>query len=53
MLEKCQKETSGWCRAELAPVKTPKAWRFVDALPMTPSGNIQKFQLRESTCGDW
>jgi fatty-acyl-CoA synthase len=41
-------ELQTWCRAELAPFKTPKTWRFVDALPMTPSGKIQKFRLRES-----
>lgn len=44
-------ELQAWCRAELAPFKTPKTWRFVDALPMTPSGKIQKFRLRES-CAD-
>ncbi|MUL79875.1 long-chain fatty acid--CoA ligase [Mycobacterium sp. CBMA226] len=44
-------ELQAWCRAKLAPFKTPKTWRFVDALPMTPSGKIQKFRLRES-CAD-
>lgn len=44
-------ELRAWCRAELAPFKTPKTWKFVDALPMTPSGKIQKFRLRESFCG--
>ncbi|MUL66196.1 hypothetical protein BOO86_17110 [Mycobacterium sp. CBMA 234] len=44
-------ELQAWCRAELAPFKTPKTWTFVDALPMTPSGKIQKFRLRELLCG--
>lgn len=44
-------ELQAWCRAELAPFKTPKTWKFVDTLPMTPSGKIQKFRLRESFCG--
>jgi fatty-acyl-CoA synthase len=36
----------------LAPYKTPVHWVFVDAFPMTPSGKIQKFKLRESFTGD-
>jgi fatty-acyl-CoA synthase len=35
-------------RAHLAPHKTPKVWRFVDGLPLTGSGKIQKFVLRDS-----
>jgi len=26
-------------------------WEFVGAFPMTPSGKIQKFKLRESLAG--
>src|SRR3978361_1048199 len=29
----------------LAPQKTPVAWHFVDALPMTASGKVKKFEL--------
>jgi acyl-CoA synthetase (AMP-forming)/AMP-acid ligase II len=29
----------------LAHQKTPTAWHFVDALPMTPSGKVKKFEL--------
>jgi acyl-CoA synthetase (AMP-forming)/AMP-acid ligase II len=36
------------CREHLAPYKTPAHWVFVDAFPMTPSGKIQKYKLRES-----
>ena len=36
------------CREHLAPYKTPVVWRFVDAFPLTPSGKIQKYRLRES-----
>jgi fatty-acyl-CoA synthase len=35
------------CRARLAPYKTPKHWTFVDALPLTPSGKVQKHLLRD------
>ena len=40
-------ELRAWCRERLAPYKTPLHWVFVDAFPMTPSGKIQKFKLRE------
>jgi acyl-CoA synthetase len=32
--------------AGLAKQKTPVAWHFLDALPMTPSGKVKKFELR-------
>lgn len=35
------------CRAHLAPHKTPVHWTFLDSFPLTPSGKIQKFILRE------
>jgi fatty-acyl-CoA synthase len=41
-------ELRAWCRERLAPYKTPLHWVFVDAFPMTPSGKIQKYKLRES-----
>jgi acyl-CoA synthetase (AMP-forming)/AMP-acid ligase II len=37
-----------YCRQHLAPYKTPQQWVFVDAFPLTASGKIQKFRLRES-----
>lgn len=36
------------CREHLAPYKTPVHWQFVDSFPLTASGKIQKFKLRES-----
>jgi fatty-acyl-CoA synthase len=44
-------ELRAYCRERLAPYKTPVRWEFVDAFPMTPSGKIQKFKLRESLAG--
>jgi len=41
-------ELRAYCREHLAPYKTPQHWVFVDAFPMTPSGKIQKYKLRES-----
>jgi len=36
-----------YCLERLSPQKTPQRWVFVDAFPMTASGKIQKFMLRE------
>ena len=35
------------CRAGLSPQKTPVVWCQVDGFPMTGSGKIQKFRLRD------
>lgn len=40
-------ELRAYCRESLAGYKTPQHWEFVDAFPLTPSGKIQKFKLRE------
>jgi len=37
----------GYVRENLAPYKTPRHWRFVDDFPLTASGKIQKYVLRE------
>jgi fatty-acyl-CoA synthase len=42
-----EEELFAYCRAHLAPYKTPRHWRFIDAFPQTPSGKVQKFVLRE------
>jgi fatty-acyl-CoA synthase len=38
---------TAFCRERLASYKVPRVWRFVEQLPMTASGKIQKFVLRE------
>jgi len=40
-------ELRAHCRERLAPYKTPLHWVFVEEFPLTPSGKIQKFRLRE------
>ena len=40
-------EARALCRERLARFKVPKFVRFVDAFPLTASGKIQKFKLRE------
>jgi acyl-CoA synthetase (AMP-forming)/AMP-acid ligase II len=36
-----------YCRERLAPFKTPRHWRILDEFPLTPSGKVQKYVLRE------
>ena len=40
-------EIFGWARDRLAPYKRPRKWYVVDEFPMTASGKVQKFVLRE------
>ena len=40
-------ELHDWCREKLAAHKTPSAWYFVNSYPMTASGKIQKFMLKQ------
>jgi fatty-acyl-CoA synthase len=35
------------CRGRMAAYKIPRYWKFVDAFPMTISGKVQKFRMRE------
>ncbi len=36
-----------FCKGKIARHKIPKYWEFVDEYPMTASGKIQKFKIRE------
>jgi acyl-CoA synthetase (AMP-forming)/AMP-acid ligase II len=40
-------ELFAYCREHLAPHKTPRYWTVVEQFPLTPSGKVQKFLLRE------
>jgi fatty-acyl-CoA synthase len=42
-----KEELSAYMRASLAPHKTPRHWFLVKTFPLTGSGKIQKFKLRE------
>jgi fatty-acyl-CoA synthase len=37
-----------YCRGKIATYKIPRYYRFVDSFPMTVSGKIQKFKMRET-----
>jgi fatty-acyl-CoA synthase len=40
-------ELTAYCRGKIATFKIPRYWKFVDAFPMTVTGKIQKFKMRE------
>jgi fatty-acyl-CoA synthase len=42
-------ELRGWCRGKIATYKIPRYWRFVDAFPMTVTGKVQKFKMRQTS----
>jgi fatty-acyl-CoA synthase len=42
-------ELREWARARIAHFKVPKYFRFVDEFPMTVTGKVQKFRMREIT----
>ena len=42
-----QDEIAQWCRTQMARHKLPRYIEFVDGFPVTPSGKIKKFELRE------
>ena len=45
--EATEEDIISWCRQTMANYKVPRSIRFVDALPMTASGKVQRFQLHE------
>lgn len=46
-VEMTEDEVRDFCRGRIANYKIPKYVKFVEAYPMTASGKIQKFKLRE------
>ncbi len=46
-MEMTEDEVRGYCQDKIASYKIPKYVKFVDGYPMTASGKIQKFKLRE------
>ncbi|QXZ12199.1 AMP-binding protein [Pseudomonas sp. AO-1] len=40
-------ELQTWCKERIAHFKTPRHFKFVEEFPMTVTGKIQKFRMRE------
>jgi fatty-acyl-CoA synthase len=45
-------ELREWCRGRIASFKIPRYWKFVDAFPMTVTGKVQKFKMRETSVAE-
>jgi fatty-acyl-CoA synthase len=41
-----------FCRGRIATFKIPAYWRFVDSFPMTVTGKVQKFRMREQAIAE-
>ena len=48
-----ERELMEFCRRNISRYKVPKYVQFVDAFPLTASGKIQKFVLRERAPSDF
>jgi len=42
-----ERELTTYCRSCLSAFKVPRYWRFVETFPMTVTGKIQKYRLRQ------
>src|SRR6202048_3817819 len=40
-------DLAAWCKGKIATYKIPRHWKFVDSFPMTVTGKVQKFKMRE------
>lgn len=40
-------EIVGFCAGKIARYKVPRFWKFVEVFPMTVTGKVQKFRMRE------
>ena len=47
-----QSELETFCRGRIATYKIPRYWKFVEEFPMTVTGKVQKFRMRELAIGD-
>jgi fatty-acyl-CoA synthase len=43
---------TAFCRGKIATFKIPRYWKFVDGFPMTVTGKIQKFKMREEAVAE-
>jgi len=51
--ELTEEDIRDYCHNKIAWYKVPKFIHFVDSFPMTASGKIQKFKLREQAAQLW
>ena len=51
-VEVTEEEVRAFCRGQIAHYKVPRYVRFVEGFPMTVSGKVQKFLMREAMARD-
>jgi len=42
-----EEELRGYCKGKISTYKIPRYWKFVDSFPMTVTGKVQKYKMRE------
>ena len=47
-----EEDLVAFCRGKIATYKIPRYWKFVDGFPMTVTGKIQKFKMREEAVAE-
>jgi fatty-acyl-CoA synthase len=45
-------ELAAFCRGQIATYKIPRYWKFVEAFPLTVTGKVQKFVMREQAIAE-
>ncbi len=45
-------ELRAYCKGRIATYKIPRYWKFVDGFPMTVTGKIQKYKMREQAIAE-
>ncbi|MCI0605604.1 AMP-binding protein [bacterium] len=49
-VEATPQELRAFCSGKITHFKIPRYWRFTDSFPMTVTGKIQKYKMREISC---
>jgi fatty-acyl-CoA synthase len=50
--EAAEEDLRSFCQGSIAHYKVPRYWRFVEEFPMTVTGKVQKYKLRELAIGE-
>jgi fatty-acyl-CoA synthase len=45
-------ELAAYCKGRIATCKVPVYWKFVDAFPLTVTGKVQKYRMREAAVAE-
>ncbi|HEY6293788.1 MAG TPA: AMP-binding protein [Terriglobia bacterium] len=48
-----EEDVTSFCKGRIADFKIPRYIKFVDSFPMTVTGKIQKFKIRDASIREW